>query len=176
MTDDIYFDCDCISAFLSVGKEYLLVRFFEGNIVIPRQVYNELNKVLSFKNKLNSLLAREKIRLEEISVNTQEANLYIKLTTSPDPGFCTIGRGEAAAITLAKFNNGILASNNFRDIKPYIDLYKLRYTTTGNILKELLSNEKITIKEGNLIWEAMKRNQRFLPTNTFSEYLKLNII
>lgn len=54
--------------------------------------------------------------IETITVGTESYRLYRKLTNNPEQGHKIIGRGEAAAITLAKEKQGILASNNLRDI------------------------------------------------------------
>ena len=40
----IYFDTDCLSSFLKVGKTEILEKLFKGKIVIPEQVYAELDR------------------------------------------------------------------------------------------------------------------------------------
>ncbi|VOO39812.1 zinc metallopeptidase [Streptococcus pneumoniae] len=47
-----------------------------------------------------------------------------------------IGKGEGASISLAKKHNGILGSNNLRDVKPYVEEFSLEHMTTGDILIE----------------------------------------
>lgn len=44
LIDSIFFDTDCISAFLWVKNESLLETMYSGKIVIPKEVYDELNK------------------------------------------------------------------------------------------------------------------------------------
>lgn len=83
----------------------------------------------------------------------------------------SIGRGEAGGIALAKTYNGILASNNYKDIAPYIEKYHLKHIDTGQILVEALKRGMITETEGNDIWNKMLEKKRKLPDNTFSEYL-----
>ncbi len=56
---------------------------------------------------------------------------------------------------MASTYNGILASNNYRDIAPYIKKYKLWHVDTGQILKEALDKKVITEAEGNAIWGKM---------------------
>ena len=51
--------------------------------------------------------------------------------------------------------NGILASNNYKDIAPYLEKYKLRRIDTGQILVEALEKKLITEEEGNTIWNKM---------------------
>jgi len=43
LTDSLFFDTDCLSAFLWVGNEDLLVKLYPGKVMIPQQVYNELS-------------------------------------------------------------------------------------------------------------------------------------
>lgn len=83
----------------------------------------------------------------------------------------SIGRGEAGGIALAKTYDGILASNNYKDIAPYIEKYNLKHTDTGQILREALDTRLITESEGNNIWAQMLAKRRKLPANSFSEYL-----
>lgn len=40
----IYFDTDCLATFLLVGKEEIIEKLFIGKIIIPRQVYAEIDK------------------------------------------------------------------------------------------------------------------------------------
>ena len=83
----------------------------------------------------------------------------------------SIGRGEAGGIALAITYNGFLASNNYKDIAPYIEEYGLQPIDTGQILVEALDKGLITEKDGNKIWSEMLAKKRKLPANTFSEYL-----
>lgn len=83
-----------------------------------------------------------------------------------------IGKGEAAGIALAATYKGVLASNNYRDIAPYIEKYGLRHVDTGMILSEALEKKLITEAEGNSIWQKMLNRNRKLPANSFSDYLK----
>lgn len=98
--------------------------------------------------------------------------LYQKLTTSPDEEHKIIGPGEAASIALAKTNNGIVASNNLKDISSYITEFKLKHITTGDILIEALEKGFISEDDGNTIWASMLAKRRKLGASSFSEYIK----
>lgn len=106
-----------------------------------------------------------------ISVDSEAYYLYHKLTVTPDNGHKVIGPGEAASIALAKIHNGIVASNNLRDISSYIDEFGLRHITTGEILTEALERGLITEAEGNAIWISMIAKRRKLGASSFSEYI-----
>ena len=171
MTENIYFDNDCLSSFLWVGKENLLVQLYKSRIFLPQQVYDELKFVPFLQLKVENQILNNEINLCQIIMGSLEADLYIKLTTNPDPGYYIIGKGEASAIALSVINNGILGSNNMKDISPYIKLYHIRNITTGLILEEAFQNGLITESEGNTLWSQMIAKRRKLPESSFSVFL-----
>lgn len=171
MTEQLFLDTDCLSTFLVVGQENLVLRLYAGRIGIPQQVYEELKKVYFIKSKVDALRQAGKVALYQITAGTIEGDLYFKLTNNPDKGFRVIGSGEAAAITLAKQYNGILGSNNMRDIQPYIRLYQLQYRTSADIMAEALEQHMINEGQGNAIWKQMLQRNRKLPTDTFTDFL-----
>lgn len=83
-----------------------------------------------------------------------------------------IGKGEASCIVLAKIKNGVLASNNLKDICWYVKQYKLEFITTADILVMALQKEIITKAEGETIWQSMLKNRRKIGPSTFCEYLE----
>ena len=171
MTETYFFDTDCLSAFLWVHEESILARLYSGRIILPAQVYIELQKVPHLLARVNALKDSGDLRVESMEVGSAEYNDYLKMTTSPDQGMRIIGRGEAAGIAMAKHRDGTLASNNLRDISPYVAKYKISHITTGEILMEAMCAGIITEEDGNSIWSDMIRKRRLLPTPTFSEYV-----
>lgn len=110
MTEPLFFDTDCISAFLWVDNESILSKLFPGRIIIPKEVYDELshpgvNRVKGLKAQVDLMLQAGDAIIETITVGTEAYELYRKLTNHPDPGHKIIGRGEAASISLAKENH-----------------------------------------------------------------------
>jgi len=176
MIDSLFFDSDCISAFLWVNEQNLLPLLYPGMVVIPKPVYAELAYPTTphLKKRIDFLLSNKQAILATIEVDSDEYSLYKKLTTSPEEGHKIIGPGEAAAIVLAKANDGTLASNNLADIMPYINEYKLKHITTGDILIEALMKGYITETDGNAIWASMLAKRRKLGATSFSEYLNRN--
>jgi len=83
-----------------------------------------------------------------------------------------IGKGEAAAIVMARALNGTLASNNLRDILPYVGKNKLPYICTENILYLSYEKNYIPLEEGCQIWNDMKRKERILPNCDFKEIVR----
>ena len=173
LTDIIFFDTDCISAFLWVNDESILEKLYAGRIVIPEKVYEEMSnpRVSWMKNRIDILINSGVARVEDINIDSEEYVLYTKLT-SFDGKRKVIGRGEAACIALAKKYNAIIASNNLKDISFYIKEFSLKHLTTGDILIEAYEKEIITEDEGNTIWANMIAKRRKLGANSFSEYMK----
>lgn len=140
------------------------------------EVYNELshpgvNRIKGLKAQVDSMILSGDASVENITVGTNTYKLYQKLTKYPDPGHKIIGRGEAASIALAKEKNGILASNNLRDISPYILEFGLSHLTTGDIMKMALDAGYINESQGNIIWANMIAKRRKLGYASFSNYL-----
>lgn len=170
MTDTYFFDTDCLSAFLWVRNESILAQLYPGQVVLPIQVYDELRKVPHLLARVDAMKADGNLRVQSIMVGTAEYDDYQQMVIKPPRGTMVIGKGEAAAIALARQNKGILASNNMRDISVYVEKYGLKHITTGDILMEALEKGIITEEEGNLLWLSMKKKKRMLPTATFTEY------
>ena len=171
LTEKYFFDTDCLSAFLWVREESILARLYAGRIILPTQVYNELQRVPHLLARVDTLKNNGDLSVESMEAGSAEYNDYLQMTSSPEAGLRIIGRGEAAGIAMAKQRNGTLASNNLRDIRPYVEKYKISHITTGDILIEAMDAGIITEAEGNTIWADMIRKRRMLPTTTFSEYL-----
>ena len=174
MTDSLLFDTDCVSAFLWVGNENLLAMLYPGRVVIPQSVYDELSVhgVAHLKRRVDALIQMGDAFVMQIAVGSEEHALYRKLTSNPDPGHRIIGRGEAAAIALSKCQNGILASNNLRDISDYVAEFHLRHMTTGDILFEAYQRGFLDESQGNALWANMLAKRRKLGYASFSEYLR----
>lgn len=173
MTNDMFFDTDCLSAFLWINDTNIIEALYGGNIVLPEQVYLELSnpRVPHLKTRADALISKKSASVKAIDVGTDEYQLYRNLIKG-DKSNKAIGKGEAAGIALAATYKGVLASNNYRDIAPYIEKYGLRHVDTGMILSEALEEKLITEAEGNSIWQKMLNRNRKLPANSFSEYLK----
>jgi len=174
MIKQLYFDNDCISSFLWVKEENLLLKLYPGKIVLPHEVFDELSNpsIPHIHRRLIELISNGDITTQRIYTETEEFSLYYQLAIAPPKGEKIIGKGEAAAISLAKVNNGILASNNLKDISRYVDKYNLHHITTGDILVAALNKEYIDENTGNQIWSKMLAKRRLLPEVSFTDYLK----
>ena len=176
MTDRIFFDTDCLSAFLWVRGESILSRLYAGRIILPAQVYDELRRVPHLLARVDRMKGEGDLSVDSMEVGSAEYQEYLQMITSPDRGSRIIGKGEAAGIAMARARGGILASNNLRDISSYVEKYGLEHITTGDILVEALQVGMISEDEGNELWANMRRRRRMLPTATFTDYLHKHCI
>lgn len=174
MTEPLFFDTDCLSAFLWIKNQSLLVLLYPNRIIIPAEVYKELSRPNTphLKKRIDAMLNVGFAKLGSIDVGSEEYQLYRKMVTNPGPEHILIGNGEASAIAMAKYRNGILASNNTTDINQYIAEFGLKHVTTGDILKEALEKNLITEEEGNQLWQDMLDKNRWLVYPTFTDFLK----
>ncbi|MDC7286700.1 hypothetical protein NXH76_02695 [Blautia schinkii] len=172
MTNDLFFDTDCLSAFLWVNNTNILLELYSGRIVLPEPVYQELDNpcIPHIRQRTDTLIQNKDIFVKAINADTEEYILYRSLLQG-EKGKKSIGRGEAGGIALAKTYNGILASNNYKDISPYIEEYNLKHIDTGQILVQALEKHLITKADGDKLWNQMLSKRRKLPANSFSEYL-----
>lgn len=174
LTEPLFFDTDCLAAFLWVGDQSILATLYPNRIVIPGDVYNELSRpgTQEIKTRIDTMISNGQAEVQNIEIGSKEYNIYRKLAYYPDEGHCIIGHGEAAAISLAKERNGILASNNLRDISQYVKEYSLKHVTTGDILFEAFKKGIITEDDGNTIWANMLAKNRKIGASSFSEFIK----
>lgn len=175
----IFIDNDCISSFLWIGEQNLLPLIYpDCDFYVPKQVYDEINKPIpglkKIQNRLNESISKNIVKLmEDFEADSEGGYLYLKLISTGDDYF-PIGPGEAAAIVHCKVTNGILASNNLKDIKFYTNKYGIPYITTEIILLEAKNKGIIDESLGNKIWSDMLNAKRKLPYKTFTECLSNN--
>lgn len=83
MTDMLFFDCDCISAFLWVKEEALLPQLYPGKIMIPRPTYEELSYPTTphLKQRVDQMVANNEATIIDIDIGTEEFKLFFQLTT-----------------------------------------------------------------------------------------------
>ena len=175
LTEPLFFDTDCLSAFLWVRNESLLSELYPGRVIIPEPVYIELSRpnIKHLKTRVDSLISSKLAEVRKIDIGSDEFLTYYRLTEEPAENHKIIGHGEAAAISLAVHYGGIVASNNLRDIQTYIMEFGLDHTTTADILVDAYKRKFITKLEGDTIWAEMMRKRRRLGADSFSSYLEM---
>lgn len=105
-----------------------------------------------------------------MEVNSREHNLFKDIKRDSE----FMGDGEASAIALTQENGGVIASNNLRDVKDYVEDYDLNLITTAFILAIAYEKRIKTKEELDEIWTSMMDNgrKRSLPRNinSFTQY------
>ena len=88
MTKDIFIDTDCISAFLWVRNESLLSQLYPGRVVMPKPVYDEIDRpaLAWMKARVDSMINAGELTVVGLMSGTDEFDLYYKLTENPDQG------------------------------------------------------------------------------------------
>ena len=173
LTDSIFFDTDCICAFLWINRESFPEKKFPGKNVIPQEVYKEIDRptIPHLKTRIDQIISNGSAVIMSMDISSEEYALYRELITYNGRNK-VIGSGEAASISLAKKHNGVLGSNNLRDVSYYINKYSLKHITTGEILVESFQKGLITEQEGNTILASMLNKKRKIGANLFTEFLK----
>ena len=101
MTNDLFFDTDCLSAFLWINDTNILHELYGGQIVLPEPVYQELSipNIPHLKQRADAMISNEDISVKTIEAGTEEYELYTTLVRGKK-GQKSIGRGEAGGIAL----------------------------------------------------------------------------
>ena len=81
MTEELFFDTDCLSAFLWVNQTGILKDLYRGKIVIPGPVYQELSNpcIPHIKRRTDVLLNDHTALVREIEAGREEYKLYHSL-------------------------------------------------------------------------------------------------
>jgi hypothetical protein len=176
MIDDaLFFDNDCFSSFIETEEEQILQDLFPAKIILPFEVFHELSHPSTPKNirtRVIGLYDKKMIAVPLQCDNTSEFDyeLYALLLEPEVSSLPRCGKGEAAAIVYAKMYKGIIASNNLRDVLPYVRLYSLRQKTTGSILSEAVQRGMITPGKAESIWSSLLLLGYLMPTPNFNDY------
>jgi len=174
----IVFDTDCISSFLWIDRIDIVKTLFGHQIIIPTPVLDEIKKIKKFSNyafvyyNVESEINSGCFIVKDITVTNPLLREYMDLISMSNPK--RIGKGEASAIVLAKYYNGILASNNLSDVVPYIKNGQPPLLCTEHILFMYYNKGYITADEGQEIWMAMKNKKRILPNYDFYTVINNN--
>lgn len=169
----LFFDTDNLACFLWIDNKAILPLLYPGRIRIPEQVEQEIIKIPLLQKRLEKLQEHGAVEIVEINLGSKEEVEFSRIIEESKKGKL-VGDGEAACMALARFNKGIVASNNTIDISAYCEKYGIIQKRTGDILKEALDQNIITMEEGEQLWNEMLAKGRWLTANTFAEFLEKN--
>ncbi len=91
---------------------------------------------------------------------------FVRLTR----GNRRIGEGEAACMAFARFNEQVLASSNFKDIRAYCEEHEILYVSTMDLLRQAMDENILTEQVCNDFIAKVKQRGSKLPCNLMSEY------
>lgn len=129
---DVFYDSDCLSCFLAVRECGILQKLF-SKIIVPLVVAHEIldkGTPKHIKDNFNELVNLEFVEVRGMEVDSHEHNLFNDIKRDYE----FMGDGEAAVIALTQDNGGVIASNNLKDVKDYVEDYDLNLITTAFIL------------------------------------------
>ena len=170
-------DTDFLSSFLCVDRFDIILKTISGTILIPQIVYDELKRIESSSNrplkwileKMDSAIKKKQVQIVDFDIGSPEYQEFKKLTSPPMP----IGKGEAMAIAIVKSHNGILASNNLKDIKRFVTAGDILNITSDDLLCLFYNTyrEETTPDEIESIREQMRFFGRRISPDSFSDLL-----
>ena len=182
-SEKIFIDTDFLSCFLCVNETWILSKMFPGyKILVPENVTKEI-----FKSSTNRSKYMEKLQqryyigrangdfaeANPIIWDTDEFGFFTKINNFGIDGLKPIGVGEAEAITLCKFRDGVLASNNSKDVYDYVTHFHIEWITTTDILYKAYKESYLTKEQIDRIWNEMVTLNRYLGGySSFDEFLE----
>lgn len=129
----VLLDADVISHFISCNEILFLHKILNPHaIVILDNVYREVSRIPSRKIILDNLLKSIRaVSIMPFPIGDIEIKKEFALIKRNNP---LIGDGERACMAVAKYNQNIIASSNFRDIAPYCKANNIPFLGTLDIL------------------------------------------
>ena len=169
----VFYDTDCLSSFLDINDWSILKSLFD-EIIIPLAVYNEffaLGTPPHIIDNLNILVDEKFVKVQELNPFSDDIDNYLDICNEYElNNQIPIGEGEAQAMALVISNNGILASNNFRDIKYFVDKYKMPLLTSAYMISIAFDKGFISEEKAEDIWNQMWNKKVTLPEPNFRKY------
>lgn len=171
----VFFDTDCFACFLWTSSLLTLHRLIPGRLFLPEEVISELEqrkrtfrKVQFALSDLKKFIETGRAKVIEIPVTSPKREEYLRLVRGTFNGVC-LGSGESAAMVHARFDHGIVASNNHRDVSAYCDRYEIPIIDTSAIMIAAVDRRVLSLDEACSLWSRMLREGRWLPTDNFME-------
>lgn len=96
MINDLFFDTDCLSAFLWINDTNILEALYGGNIILPDPVYRELSnpRVPQLKKRADALIDKKMASVQAIEADSEEYKLYRSLVRGDKEKIITEAEGK----------------------------------------------------------------------------------
>lgn len=166
----ILVDADVISHFIAAGELYELPNIFKPHkVTILENVYKEVARITSRKRYLDNLVDTLKtISVIPFPIKNMEVKREYARLKKENP---LIGEGERACMAVARFENDVIASSNFRDIVPYCEVNGILYLGTLDILAVALQHNIFNVKRCYQFIETTRKNNRARYPNNVKSIL-----
>ena len=169
----IFYDADFLICFLTIGETSILKKAF-NEIIVPKQVFKELTRKKTpkiVKETIINLRDSGFVKVPVIKSNSRVNMAYRAIKNGYwHEDFRRLGKGESSALAFAIEEEGVIASNNFDDIKDYVDKYELPLLTTSYFLALVFDEGIIDYDEASDLYERMIEEGRKMPCSNFEEY------
>lgn len=179
MAVGIYLDADFLISFLDCQEScfHIVQAVCKGNeLIVPLEIDTEISRYKGrqrVKRRLDNLVKNHIVSIFEIDV-THIAATHKYMLQQKRPKCRKIDAGEAAAIALCISENGVLASNNMKDVAKYAEDYNLKHITTARVLNKAYEDGVINEETAERIWSEIISLDHKMPGNTFAEYQQRN--
>lgn len=169
----IFYDADFLICFLTIGETSILKKAF-NEIIVPKQVFKELTRKKTpkiVKETIINLRDSGFVKVPVIKSNSRVNMAYRAIKNGYwHEDFRRLGKGESSVLAFAIEEEGVIASNNFDDIKDYVDKYELPLLTTSYFLALVFDEGIIDYDEASDLYERMIEEGRKMPCSNFEEY------
>lgn len=164
---------DCLVSFLLIDRLDVLKSVFDKIYMSNKvfDIYTNPSISSDIRDGIKGLVREEFIKVEEISLNTSEFDIYYSLINDRKTDKY-IGKGEASTIALAVKHNAIVLCNDCRNVGFYLEKYGLKSLNTADIIKRAYQKKILNMDEAEDLWSQMKKQEVLLPKDTFGQYLK----
>jgi len=159
-------DTDFVSSFAWVNRMDILETLYTGRMLMLEEVEYELSKVKVLKSRVEASIAGGHIVRISMSADSPEAAEFGRMHDSG-----RYGLGEAACMAYVTQHDGVVASNNLKDVKAFCTRNGKSLLTTAGVLLQAFDQGIITQSEADDIWRGMLAKRRLLPAASFSAYL-----
>ena len=165
---NLVFDNDCLASFIWIKRLDILELLYETRMYVPQVVVDEISYLKRFNKykwvyeMLLDAIGNEVFTVITINVGDESFNEYKKLRKQGK------GKGESAAIAIAKTMDNYTACNNLSDIRQFVENEEINNIVTFDILYEYYKKAKKNIANIEDIITDMRAKKRNLPTITFS--------
>jgi predicted nucleic acid-binding protein len=161
----ILIDTDVIIHFSKANQLDKIYKIFPYKIVILNKVLNEILNT-SLQKKIKQLIKDDKIEKMDFPSDIKIIEEFAQLKSEG------LGSGESACMSVARYNDNIIASSNFKDVRPYCERYNIDFYGTMDFLENAYIQKILSLNEcENFVRDVVSKGS-ILPFNSFKKYLK----